>query len=136
MATHRDFDSLGRALDRRAQEVEKNATRTVRKAALVADQVVVVGTRVKTGRARSNWYASTGIPVTRDEPFDGGEGAATSKALGQARSVVARWTPTQGSIFLTNSVPYITKLDELDGMVARAIGAAQASIANDKLLES
>jgi len=114
---------FGRRIKVRAAGVAKNADTLVRKVALVADQAVVSGTPVDTGRARSNWIATLGAaPDTEIEPYVPGElgstaAANTQAAIDQAETVIAGYTSGQ-EIHITNNVPYIQDLN--DGSSAQA----------------
>jgi len=80
------------------------------------------GTPVDTGFARSKWIPKVGAPGTGDTA----EGGASNNTEGQASSgnvsdaaaqaalarIVAFYKIEQGSIFMTNSAPYITRLNE------------------------
>ncbi len=74
----------------------------------------IILTRVDTGRARGNWQASVGSKkngqITRLD-------ASGAKAIEEA---IATIQPFSLNI-LTNNLPYIVKLEELDGMAARTM---------------
>jgi len=111
----------------------------MRKAALRADQVAVLATPVDTGRARANWIASTGQPVS--EAPEGSQSGSTkearganaaAKALQQAQKIVQEYTLSQGSIFLSNNVEYIVPLDQGSSRQAPAgMSAAATAAATD-----
>jgi hypothetical protein len=118
-----DLPSFSRRIKARASKLGANVNRAVRKLALVIDRELVLATPVDTGRARSNWIVSLGIPETEvREPYKPhapgskgggagtGEGANAQEALTQGAGVIARRRQGQ-SIHITNNVPYITKLD-------------------------
>ncbi len=69
-------------------------------------------TRVDTGRARGNWQLSIGTPRTGVVALLDPSGA---KAM---ESVISGIKSFELNI-LTNNLPYIKKLEELDGMAAR-----------------
>lgn len=129
--------AFGRAMNAIANQVEENAAVAVRRAALRADQVVVQTTPVDTGRARGNYFVSFGAPSTEvdNESF----GAANS--LQRAEAELPGWNIGDGSIFITNSLPYIVPLDEgssaqaPNGMSDLAIQAAQAELARGGLID-
>lgn len=106
--------------------METGVERVVRKAGLVADQVVVLSTPVDTGRARNNWILSIGTPLRGDrEPDKAGGGA-----LANARQAIATYRLDFGSIFITNNVPYIIPLENgssrqaPSGMARQGVAAA------------
>lgn len=97
-----------------AVEVDK----TVRMAALAADQAVVLGTPVDKGRARSNWIVSLGAPSrTTVDPYVPGEGGSTAgananAALAQGAAVIGGYSGLiHGSIAISNNLPYIGRLN-------------------------
>jgi len=108
-----------------ARRAEQGADELVRKVALAADQAVVMGTPVDTGRARSNWIVSLGVPATGTiDAYAPGEArsteaANTQAALDQGEAVISRYTGGEGtSIHITNNLPYIQRLN--DGYSAQA----------------
>jgi hypothetical protein len=125
------FDDFGARMSKRAEKITRGIERRVRGAALVIDQVLVMSTPVDTGRARANWITSLGAPEFR-EVENPGSGQAHATALAQGKTVVARWRVGGGPIFISNSVPYITFLDDgssaqaPEGMTAQAIAAGAA----------
>lgn len=99
------------------RQVEVGSDALVKKVALAVDQVLVLGTPVNTGRARSNWIAQAGGPATSEigpySPGVGlgiGEGANAAAALNQGRSAIASRQPGQ-DIYISNNVDYIEDLN-------------------------
>lgn len=107
MASPEDFSKRMGDL---ATRVARNADRTVRKAALAADQAVVMQTPVDTGRARANWIAALNAPAAGPtDDLDKGGG----KAVKQAAGVAAAYDGDRDvSIHITNNLPYIQRLNE------------------------
>ena len=71
-------------------------------------------TRVDTGRARGNWQTTVTTPANGDlETTD--KSGATTKA-----KMVSAIKP-KSLMVITNNLPYIGKLEELDGMVGKTI---------------
>ncbi len=110
-----------------AGRIGGNTTRLVRKTALAADQAVVSGTPVDTGRARSNWIVELNGAAGEDDiigPYVAGEGGSTgdsnvAAALAQGEAVISRYVSGQDqSIHITNNLPYIGALN--DGSSAQA----------------
>jgi hypothetical protein len=106
-----------RKLNVRANQIASNAQRAMQKVAIAVDQAIVMGTPVDTGRARSNWIVSLGVPhMTQREPYapgkrlGRGEGENAAAAMSQARTAIAAFS-TEGSIFITNNVHYIGDLN-------------------------
>jgi hypothetical protein len=142
MANHNNLGSLGRRLRRIADIVEDNSTDVVRGTALVADQVVVQGTPVLSGRARSGWDVAIGIEpssVPQSDPSSPEAGAA--EALAKGRSVIERWKVGQPGIYISNGLPYIRRLEDgysaqaPAGMVTDAAAAAREFANRQKLLK-
>ena len=104
----------------RGKSVSRNADRLTRKVALAADQAVVMGTPVDTGRARSNWIVQVGsAPSSVIEAYSEGKGlgrgenANAAAALAQGEQAVSGYVGGKGqAIHITNNVPYIGKLNE------------------------
>jgi len=125
---------------------------TVRKTALVGDQVLVLATPVDTGRARAGWIVSLGAPSS-ETPQTGESGdikeqrgaTAAAKALAQARKAIGAYED-QGSIHITNNVHYVPILDKgrvgnrgsrqaPDGMTKAGLAAMNDVIRRARLLE-
>ncbi len=128
------------------KRVERNVPAILRKVALAADQAVVLATPVDTGRARSNWIASVGSP-SRDtnEAFVPGEkgstGAANSAAaIAQATGAIKNVRREEQSIYISNNLPYIGRLNEghsaqaPSGFIEQGVKAAAAKVAGVKVL--
>ena len=134
MATPEQF---AKNLGSLATRVARNADRTVRKAALAADQAVVTGTPVDTGRARANWIAA--LNAAEEATSDSTD---ASKALQQAASVIAGYDGDRDvEIHITNNLPYIQKLNEGSsaqapaGFVRLAVKRGIEAVAGARLLD-
>lgn len=106
MTTLQEFSA---GMGRTAERVRLGVSSQKRRLALLIDQTVVVGTPVKTGRARSNWMAFAGTPdleITRETL---GPGAA-SLAISEARGVIEG--VAEQDIHLVNNLSYIVPLNE------------------------
>lgn len=127
--------------------VATRADRLTRQVALAADQAVVVGTPVDTGRARSNWIAQIGSRApSAIEPYAPGELGSTKAqntqaALDQAEGVIRGYMGGKGlAIYISNNVPYIQKLNDGSSaqapanFVETAVMQAVAVISRGKLL--
>ncbi len=138
MSTSRGFGEFSRRMTVLAGGTGKAIEQLVRKTALVADQVVVLGTPVDTGRARANWISSVNAAEERNDLPPDKTGQA---ALDQARLTVGRYRLGQ-SIFLTNNVEYISFLENgsskqaPNGMVAAAIQAAVRVVKGSKVVNA
>lgn len=119
-----DLRSFSKRMKARAGKLDRNVNQAVRKVGLVLHRELVLGTPVDTGTARSNWFVSLGAPAdgTRKAfaPYPKGsqgggagvgENANASRALEAGAAKLAQRKPGQ-SIYVTNNLPYITRLDE------------------------
>lgn len=127
--------SFGDRLNKRAKEIEDGVTKAVREAALAIDRRVIFSTPVDTGRARANWRAAVGGPFVKElNSTNAGE------ALSQAQAAVAGSKPGQ-AIYISNNVPYITRLNEGSsaqapaGFVEDALLAGKAVLAKAKVFK-
>lgn len=91
------------------------------------------GTPVDTGWARANWLASVAQPIT--EPSGTPESVATAEGDQQAGlGKVLAYRLTAGPVFISNNVPYITRLNDghsaqaSPGFVQRAIQEAVTNV--------
>lgn len=127
-----------------ALEVDK----TVRMAALAADQSVVLGTPVDKGRARSNWIVALGTP-SRDtiEPYVPGEAGSTAgsnanAALAQGAATIGGYSGLlHGSIAISNNLPYIGRLNAGSskqapaGFVEKAVQSAVRAVRKARVVK-
>ena len=141
MPNHRNLGSLGRRLRDIADAVEDNAEDIIQGAALVADQVIVQGTPVLSGRARSGWDVTIGAVssyVPEGEPSTPSAGA--SQAIARGEATIGSWRLGAGTIYISNGLPYIRRLDEgysgqaPSGMTADAAMAAREYVNEQRIL--
>ena len=137
MAKRKNLRELGIALGLRGEELEDAITDTVRLASIAALSSATLGTPIDEGRAKGNWFVASGSPdhSSIDDSRKGkGKGEAKpieSKTILRANPVIKAWKVGQGSIFITNNLPYVVKLDEgssvqaSEGMTAQALSAAR-----------
>lgn len=143
MARSNGLGDFAKRMEVIADNVMENITLGVRKAALAADQVAVMETPVDTGRAKANWLPSIGSPAagTVDPPVPGDGNASETFAMLRANQVIQKWQAGRGqSIFLTNNLPYIVRLeegwsDQGRDMAAHALEAAQYVLRKHRLLK-
>lgn len=101
---------------------------------------VILRTPVDTGRARGNWQATTGSPATGELGENRNAKVGTAPAL-RALEVARGWKVGSASIFLTNNLPYIERLENgysgqaPQGMVAITV-AEFGGIAEDAAAEA
>lgn len=85
--------------------IDKRVQKAHRKAMIDLDGFVVRSTPVATGRARSNWIPSINAPSYAASATE------SKSAPPQSASMIGRVKPYSIS-YLTNSVPYINKLND------------------------
>lgn len=81
------------------------------------------GTRVDTGRARGNWQ------TTSDSPAEGTLNRLDPTGEKVKAEALAKTEPI-GVTYYTNNLPYIKKLEEMDGMVISAVANINRNIRN------
>lgn len=141
------LERFSRRIATRADSIQRNVDKTVRRVALAADQAVVLGTPVDTGRARSNWRVSLGSPVFDTvEPFAPGarlglgEQANAQGAIAQGAAVIGARRDGQ-DIWISNNVPYIGALNDGSSdqapanFVEAAIAQAVAVVRNARVVD-
>ena len=107
-----------------APRLARNADEMVRRTAVAVNQTVTLATPVDTGRARGNWQAEVGRPLLEEtDRLD--PGGATTVSANNVR--IAAYSG-QGSVFLSNNVPYINRLNQGHSAQAPA-GFVEISIA-------
>lgn len=114
-----DLRTFNAAMERLSKKMVEDAFNELARAVVLeALRRVVFRTRVKTGRARGNWQITFDGParaIVGTEDPDGNPTIAEQTAIFLAGVRAFRVT------WLTNNVPYILKLEELDGMVENTI---------------
>lgn len=82
---------------------------------------VIKDTRVLTGRLRGNWQTSTGSPITTETTREDKTGA---QAISEAANTV---TPF-GVDYITNNLPYASKWNQEDGIIAKNIARVERNV--------
>lgn len=132
-------DEFSQRMARLGAKVAENADKTVRKAAMAADQAVVLATPVDTGRARANWIAALDAraPGPTTSTDKGG-----SRAIAAARATIAGYDgDVNAEVHITNNLAYIGRLNEGSsyqapaGFVRTAIRRGIAAVKGARLLE-
>ena len=133
------LQTLSAELKQLSLRISGDLDKVVRQVALAIDQAVVVATPVDTGQARSNWLVSVGQPRTDTIPaYDHGvlgstSGPNTTQALDQGRGVISS-APSGATIYISNNLPYIGRLNQgysmqaPAGYVERAVEAASNAV--------
>lgn len=102
-------NSFSLAVDAWIQKSKEITNRVIRKVALDMSTSLIQKTPVDTGRARGNWMLGIGAPVEQATANEDKDGGATT---GTILSGLADYDYQSGKpIFITNSVPYITALE-------------------------
>lgn len=94
-------------LSRFAKKFDVDIKTVIRKISFEAFKRIILRTPVDTGRARANWGVKVGSPVTYQIESEDKSGSAT---LSAASDGTLSWD-CEGSIFLTNNLPYIGQLE-------------------------
>jgi len=130
------LESFNRRIRAIAQDLPKNTSATASEAALRVLSVVVPATPVDTGRARGNWQTSIGSPIYNETTrVDKSGRAEIAAAAGRLRA-----KPPGATIYITNNVPYIGRLNDgysaqaPAGFIERAIQTAIAGIRNARIV--
>lgn len=113
---------FARRIQALSNRIEKNINTTVRKTAIVASQTVIHATPVDTGRARGNWFVGVGAPI-RDESDDTDQ-SGTNRINANNSKINTR--KSRQTIFISNNLPYIQKLNEGSSSQAPANFVEQA----------
>lgn len=107
---------FGERTTRRVQEVRRGVS-------LKLFNSVILDTPVKTGRARGNWQVSTDKPIVGEISREDASGRAV---MAEVEAEVKK-SDGDAPLFLSNSLPYIQKLEEggskqaPEGMVRRNV---------------
>jgi hypothetical protein len=117
-----NLKSFAKRMREVARGIEINTTDRQRVAALIVNQTIVLATPVDTGRARGNWVASLGGPVTSILDTEDKSGQET---ISRNNSTIGRSKP-HGDIWLSNNLPYISRLNEGSSSQAPAMFVEQA----------
>lgn len=106
----------------------KEVVQATQKAALELFKGVIENTPRDTGRAAANWQTTLSSPAAGEVPWNKDDPAgAKQKAMNEATSTTLTYNGGDVSIFLTNNVPYIRRLEyghskqAPDGMVRREL---------------
>lgn len=132
-----DLNTFAKNIRELGRRVEVNTAKEKRKTAAVVQQIVTLGTPVKTGRARNNWDVGLGEPwrATTQEVDPSGAGA-----VARNNAKIATTKPGQ-DIYISNNLPYINRLNQGSssqapaGFVEEAVALGSQSIANARVLK-
>lgn len=97
-------------------QLERFTERLIVKITLDVTANLIEATPVDTGWARANWVARIGSPFDEDlsdiEASPQAAAGAASRQQASLGAVAARYQLQQGSVFVSNNVPYITNLND------------------------
>lgn len=127
-----------------AKKVNASLDQTGRSIALELFSGVIRDTPVDTGRARGNWQASIGSPVSgvlsggdessSESPAPNGDGPKTNQAIKAAKGSIDQFAMGK-VIYLANNLPYIYRLEFMKwsdqapaGMVRKNVSRLKANI--------
>jgi hypothetical protein len=96
-----------------AKGVEPAVDDTVRKVAVVANQVLIMGTPVDTGQHRANWQVSIDTPIESVL-----EETNAQAAIDRNKAVIGAYRGEQRVLIIQNNAPAIQRLN--DGWSAQA----------------
>ncbi len=134
MASLKEFS---KRIQQVGKEVEVNTNKAVKQTASLAQQVVILSTPVDTGRARGNWIANAGSPITSPSELLSKSGAESIAA----NYAVIQQTKLGESVYISNNLPYINRLNDgysaqaPAGFVQKAVQPAISAIRQVKLLK-
>ncbi len=145
----RPFSDLPKVTERLAKNMTSSATRIMRQLAVGIGGTLVDGTRVDTGKARSNWQGTLNAPATGVIPpyapgdkLGKGETANASAAKDQQSQVFLRFKAEKDkAIYITNRVHYIGILNEgrsgvaPDGFIEQAVLTGRAILNTARLVQ-
>ena len=138
VARHRTFSGLSRALRKHGDNVVENATKSIQDAAIFGYNTLIFITPIDTGRARVSWTISFGAPVDGD--VGPGKYPNSAPYVSRAVSTIKAWQLVNGSLFISNSVPYIEELDKghsvqaPNGFTVQAVESIQKVLRTARLL--
>jgi len=122
------MDETDRAIEQAKREIKVTTLKALNKTAIIASQVLISSTPVKTGKARANWNASFDSPDSQvKEKFDK-TGSAT---VAENSAIIASNTKEFRDIYISNNVPYIEPLNNGSsaqapaGFVEKAVAIAR-----------
>lgn len=103
-------------------KVDRIQTETQKRTALLVHGAVVMDTPVDTSRARSNWTTTLNTVSTVQREAD-----QAAKSNAEIQDIVSRKISIDDTIYITNNVPYIERLN--DGYSAQApAGFVEAAV--------
>lgn len=132
---------LAKALNKKSKDLEKAASDLAVGTALTIVGDLAVKTPVDTSKAISNWQVDLNKePLNRIEPhYPGSEGSTFSASAGETLAkakIILRNKKPGDSIYITNNLPYIRKLNEGSSKQEPAGFVERAILLSRKYVES
>jgi len=106
--------SFGNDVARIAAQINQTIDQVQRGITIEVFNSVIDNTRVDTGRAKGNWQTTVTTPAS-------GSTDATDKIGSATKAAMVSAIKPKSLMIITNNLPYIGKLEELDGMVGKTI---------------
>lgn len=129
-----DLNKFSKRMKQIARRIEVNVDKGVVKLGSLIQQTVITATPVDTGRARGNWFASLGSPrLAADENSKDLTGAGRISS----NDAIINSRGADQSIYITNNLPYIKRLNEGSsqqapaGFVEKAVSTARRALRNE-----
>ena len=133
-----NLEQFAKRIKQHGRAVEVNANKGVIQLAALVSQTVISATPHDQGVARANWFATMGFPKSSfDLELKDFSGVET---ISKNNRIIAGRLPTQ-SVYITNNLPYIKRLNEGHsgqapaGYVETAIKTARAAAKKLRLLK-
>ena len=101
-------------MERISKRINASVEETAGAVKFEALRSVVEGTRVDTGRAKGSWNVTQDTPLSGDPVRLDPTGRKTISEEGEKIEPI-------GLTFITSNLPYMGKLEELDGMVVKTV---------------
>lgn len=132
------FNKMPQDIELLKQRFKTNRIKVLRISAIVTGSSIILGTPVDTGKARANWQTSLNSPILNAIDKMDASGAEAIRDIG---GVTAQFGGTDSSIWISNNLPYINRLNngwskKADpGYVERVIEGAKVHFEDDYLIK-
>lgn len=126
------LSDFAKSMEIAAQAIDGNVEKAIKDVAKNVGTMVIYSTPIDTSRARLNWQTTLDQPATSkllqypEKPTDPSVG--TASALENLRATVDKYTIGK-TVFITNNIEYIQKLNDGSSSQAPANFVAKATMA-------
>lgn len=133
------LDNFATRIRRHARNVSQNSDTMTRRAFKAAGKAIIMGTPVLTGKARGNWRSSLNEPNTEIIETVRGPIIAANRSYGEVVATAKAYRKGN-TLYLTNSLPYIERLNQgwskqaPAGFIQMAFQIAVSVVRSTKLL--